>query len=92
MTDVIALFLYYPIARFSLLLDYLNISSLNFPLNFYKNKSLYIMRNDSLDRFGTSLEKRFSKKQIYQLMDEASLINISFHVKEPYWVAVGYKK
>ena len=50
------------------------------------------MRNDSLDRFGTSLEKRFSKKQIKKLMIEASLKEIVFYNKEPYWIVLGYKK
>ena len=33
------------------------------PLSYYHNKSLTIIRNDSLDRFGTPLEKRFSKNR-----------------------------
>ncbi|MEO7081745.1 MAG: class I SAM-dependent methyltransferase, partial [Flavobacteriales bacterium] len=31
------------------------------PLSHYHNKSITIMRNDALDRFGTPLEQRFSK-------------------------------
>ena len=50
------------------------------------------MRNDSLDRFGTRLEKRFSKKQIKKFMSEASLKNIIFYNEEPFWVVIGYKK
>ena len=36
------------------------------------------MKNDSLDRFGTTLEKRFSQKEIREMMLEAGLKNIKF--------------
>ena len=29
-----------------------------------KNKTFYFMRTDALDRFGTKLEKRFTKEEI----------------------------
>ena len=61
-----------------------------YPL-YYHDKSFYTMRTDSLDRFGTKLEKRFSKKDIENLMKESNLENITFLNSEPYWVAVGYK-
>ena len=41
----------------------LKLNVFNFPLSDYKNKSFYTMRTDALDRFGTKLEKRFSKKE-----------------------------
>jgi hypothetical protein len=50
------------------------------------------MRTDSLDRFGTRLEKRFTKKQIIKMMEGAGLENILFSNTKPYWCAVGYKK
>ena len=50
-----------------------------------------MMRTDSLDRFGTKLEKRFSKKDIENLMKKSNLENITFLNSEPYWVALGYK-
>ena len=91
-TDLIALLIYYPLAKLNLFLDFLNIKKFSFPLSYYKNKSFYVMRNDSLDRFGTRLEKRFSKKQIKKYMSEASLKDIIFYDEEPFWVVVGYKK
>ena len=50
------------------------------------------MKNDALDRFGTRLEKRYTKNEIKEMMTRANLINIKFSDKEPFWVAVGYKK
>ena len=31
------------------------------PLSFYRDCSFYVMRNDSLNRFGTRLERRFTR-------------------------------
>ena len=62
------------------------------PLYGYENKSFYIIRNDSLDRFGTPLEKRFTKKQIQEMMEKAGLEEIKFSDNIPYWHAIGKKK
>ena len=50
------------------------------------------MRTDALDRFGTQLEQRFTKKQILEMMELAGLERINFSDAVPYWCAVGYKK
>ena len=49
------------------------------------------MKTDALDRFGTRLEHRFTKDEIYRMMDKAGLTEIKFSDKIPYWVAVGIK-
>jgi SAM-dependent methyltransferase len=61
------------------------------PLQAYERQSFYIIRNDSLDRFGTPLEQRFSRKQIDAMMNEAGLTDIIFSEKIPYWHAIGRK-
>ena len=48
------------------------------PLSIYQNKSFYVIRNDSLDRFGTKLEQRFTRKQIGEMLEAAGLGNIRF--------------
>ena len=50
------------------------------------------MKNDALDRFGTRLEKRFTKIEIQNLMELSGLHKIEFSNNTPYWVAIGYKK
>ena len=62
-TDLIAISIYFPLAKVSKLMSKLKFNVFNFPLSDYKNKSFYTMRTDALDRFGTKLEKRFSKKK-----------------------------
>ena len=62
--DLIAGVIYFPLAKLSLILSKLNFNIKNIPLNYYKDMPFYVMRNDSLDRFGTTYEKRYSKKDI----------------------------
>lgn len=47
------------------------------------------MRTDSLDRFGTRLEHRFTRAEIEKMMLESGLENIRFSDQVPYWVACG---
>ena len=92
LTDLIATLVYYPLARFSYLIEKIGIEVSNIPLSFYRNKSFYVMKTDSRDRFGTPLEKRFSKKEIYKMMHISGLENITFSNNEPFWCSIGYKK
>ena len=50
-----------------------------------------MLRTDALDRFGTKLERRFTKKEIKTMMEDADLVKIKFSNNEPYWCAVGIK-
>ena len=50
------------------------------------------MRTDSRDRFGTPLEKRFTKEEIYKMMIQSGLEKINFKNDAPFWTAIGFKK
>lgn len=89
---IIALFIYFPLARLSLILDNLGFDVSNVPLSDYRKKSFYFMSTDSLDRFGTRLEKRYTKDEISIMMNQCGLSSVEFNNSEPYWVAIGYKK
>ncbi len=89
--DIIAFFIYWPLARISWILGKMNLDIGSFPLSYYRNRSFYVMRTDALDRFGTRLEKRFTKQQIQNMMEDAGLENIQFSEKPPHWVAVGVR-
>ena len=91
-TTLIALFIYFPLSRLALIIDKLGIKFDNMPLSSYKDTSFYTMRTDALDRFGTRLEQRFTKKEICSMMQNAGLTNIEFSKDIPYWTALGYKK
>ncbi|MFN9689962.1 MAG: class I SAM-dependent methyltransferase [Bacteroidota bacterium] len=89
--NAIAFFIYYPLSRLSKFLNNYGVDTKNFPLNYYKNATIYTMKNDALDRFGTKIEQRFSKLEISEMLSKAGLINIEFSPNPPYWVVKGYK-
>jgi SAM-dependent methyltransferase len=90
LSQVFAALVYFPLARTALILEKLGMNVANFPLSQYRNNSFYVMRNDALDRFGTRLEKRFSKNEIQEMMERSGLENITFSTTS-FWTAVGYK-
>lgn len=90
-TDILALFFYLPLARLALFLNLLGLNTHKFPLSFYKDKSFYTMRTDSLDRFGTKLERRFSRKEIIEMLTSNGFADIKFSEKAPFWVATCRK-
>jgi len=90
--DLIALLIYYPLARLSLTIKNIGYNPKDFPLYAYRNRSFYVMRTDARDRFGTPLEKRFSRKEIYKMMKDAGLEKIKFKNSIPFWTAIGFKK
>jgi SAM-dependent methyltransferase len=92
MSQLIAYLIYFPLSRLALLLDKLSFNVSNFPLSDYRKKPFYFLKTDALDRFGTRLEKRFTKKDIIEMMCEAGFTHISFSEGAPYWVAMGLKK
>jgi SAM-dependent methyltransferase len=91
MTNMIAAFVYWPFARVSGLLERFGLGVDVIPLSSYRKCSFYTMRTDSRDRFGTPLEKRFTRGQIESMMTAAGFKNIRFSEGIPYWVAVGIK-
>ncbi len=90
-SQVLALSVYWPMSRLSLLLENLGFDVDNIPLSAYRDKSIYFLRTDALDRFGTRLEKRFTRSEIESMMHNAGLSNVSFSEESPFWVAVGTK-
>jgi len=91
--DVIAVCVYMPFVGITKLFRMIGLKKLtrHIPLSYYADKSFKIIKNDALDRFGTPLERRFSRKQIQEMMERSGLNNIVFSNKEPYWHAVGQK-
>jgi glycosyltransferase involved in cell wall biosynthesis/ubiquinone/menaquinone biosynthesis C-methylase UbiE len=90
-TEIIAVAVYWPLARLSRRLEKSGRNVSSFPLSMYRRRSFYTMRTDALDRFGTRLEKRFTRKEIEAMMKDAGLVDIRFKPSEPYWVACGRK-
>lgn len=91
LSQLFAGLLYWPLARLSKLLERMGISVSSLPLNYYRDKPFYVMRNDALDRFGTRLEQRFSRTEIFDMMLRAGLVDIRFSEHTPFWCAVGFR-
>ena len=89
--EVFAALVYWPLARVSRTVSKVGLNGASLPLGFYADLPFYVMRNDALDRFGTRIEKRFTRAQVRDLMAAAGLDEISFSERAPYWCAVGYK-
>jgi SAM-dependent methyltransferase len=90
-SQLLAALVYFPLARAARLLERSGRDVSNFPLAQYRRNSFYVMRNDALDRFGTRLEKRFSRDQIREMMERSGLENITFSATS-FWTVVGYKR
>jgi hypothetical protein len=90
--DALAFGVYLPLARASKVAEKVGLSVENIPLSTYRNNSFYTMRTDSLDRFGTRLEQRFTRQEIEAMMLAAGFENIRFSETTPYWCASGRKR
>lgn len=90
-TDVIAFSVYWPLSRMTKLLENIGLKVNSLPLSHYRNHSIYTLRTDFRDRFGTPLEQRFSPKQMQQMMSDAGLDSLQYRDGPPYWCLVGRK-
>ena len=83
---VVALFVYWPLARISKLLTKIGKDTSNFPLRHYADMPFIMMANDALDRFRTTLEKCFSKDEIMEMLRTADFdtSTLKFSDTEPF--------
>ena len=92
---IIAVVVYWPLARISKVLNKLGRKTANLPLHHYADMPFVMLANDALDRFGTSLEQRFSKAEITEMLRAADfdLTTLRFSEIEPFWTfAINKKK
>ncbi len=89
-----AIGVYWPLARLSELLVALDRQKIAeaLPLSFYRGRPLRMMLNDSLDRFGTRLERRYRREAVATLMRASGLEQITFSANPPYWHAIGIRQ
>jgi ubiquinone/menaquinone biosynthesis C-methylase UbiE len=91
--DILAIVIYMPLVlwvRFLVLIGLRSVAK-KMPLSAYNNKSFFIIRNDSLDKFGTRLEQRFSKKQVEDMMRNCGLSEIVISPMTPFYHSIGKK-
>lgn len=90
-SQTIAAFVYWPLARTALLLERLHVLPGAWPLAYYRDKPFYVLRTDALDRFGTRLEQRFTRDEIRSMLADVGFVDICFSDRPPYWCAIGIK-
>jgi SAM-dependent methyltransferase len=93
--NILAVVLYMPFVLLCRFLRFIGVPEkirFHIPLQAYERQSFYIIRNDSLDRFGTPLEQRFTREQVREMMERTGLTDIVFSDRIPFWHAVGKKK
>jgi hypothetical protein len=59
------------------------------PLSSYRDQPFYVMQTDALDRFGTRLEKRYTRSEIEQMLRSAGFSRVEFNPDWPFWCAVA---
>ncbi|QDT12270.1 class I SAM-dependent methyltransferase [Planctomycetes bacterium K23_9] len=92
--DILAVTVYLPLVALARVIRWFSPKSEMFrliPLSAYYDKSFWVIRNDSRDRFGTPLEQRFSKVEIEAMLTKAGLTNVEFSDHVPFWCAVAMK-
>ncbi|HEX4738066.1 MAG TPA: class I SAM-dependent methyltransferase [Allosphingosinicella sp.] len=90
-TTAIAYSVYYPLSRAARLAERAGADVSNFPLGGYRHFSVYTLKTDALDRFGTRLEHRFTRAEIEAMMRNCGLTDIRFSDRMPGWVACGIR-
>jgi ubiquinone/menaquinone biosynthesis C-methylase UbiE len=90
--EIIAYVVYLPLARCALLMDRFGVLPDWWPLSYYRSRALYVLRTDALDRFGTRLERRFTQREIEEMLRSAGFEGTRFSDRQPFWCAVAYKR
>jgi ubiquinone/menaquinone biosynthesis C-methylase UbiE len=90
-SQIIAVTVYWPMARLAALVERAGFSPSAIPLESYRRRSFYVMRTDAYDRFCTRLEQRFTRRQIEQMLTNAGFEQIRFSDRVPFWCAVARK-
>ena len=91
-TDILAIAVYLPFVLFSRICSFFGLNTSNIPLSYYTQCSFYSIRTDSRDRFGTPIERRFSRADIMSICERAGLENLVISNHAPYWCFSCTKK
>jgi SAM-dependent methyltransferase len=91
-SQIIAALVYWPLARLAAVLAKFGLTTEGMPLEFYRNRSFYVMRTDAYDRFCTRLEKRFTQRDIEGMLSDGGFDRIQFSDRAPYWCVVARRR
>lgn len=84
-SQAIAGLVYWPLARTGKVLDRVGLLRESWPLRYYVDHSFYVMRTDALDRFGTQLEKRYTRAEMVNLLERSGFTDVRVSDQRPHW-------
>lgn len=90
LSECIAAAVYRPLPRRAAIAERSGLSVDSLPLSFYRRRPYYVLRTDALDRFGTRLERRFTRSEIEAMARDAGLERIQLNDHAPFWCFVGF--
>lgn len=91
--EVLTLVAYWPLVTLARIVGWFSkAAAAKMPLSIYADKSWTVMRNDALDRFGTPLEKRYTKEDIHDMLQRAGFTEVIFSSNPPFWHCLATKK
>ena len=84
---LIALTIYWPMAKISKIATKFGLDNSNLPLHHYASFPFVFLKNDALDRFGTRIENRFGKVEIVYMLEQAqfNISTLKFSTSEPFY-------
>jgi 2-polyprenyl-3-methyl-5-hydroxy-6-metoxy-1,4-benzoquinol methylase len=84
---LIALTVYWPMAKMSKIATKFGLNNSNLPLHHYSDFPFVFLKNDALDRFGTRIENRFGKDEIKYMLEQAmfNTSTLKFSESEPFY-------
>ena len=89
--DLIAILVYFPLARTAKILETFGVNLHSFPLSAYRNRSFQDMKTAARTRFGALLDKRFALSEVKATMEQAGLESIQVSPDAPFWCVIAYK-
>jgi hypothetical protein len=92
LSQIVAVVVYWPLARTARVLERVGHLPESWPLSFYRDNTFYTMRTDALDRLGTRLEQRFTREQVTAMLQAAGFAEIRFSESMPFWCAVAIRR
>ena len=88
-TRLIAALVYWPLSRLALGVERTGRDVGSLPLSGYRHQPFYVLKTDALDRFGTRLEKRYTRDEVRSMLTGAGFSSIEFNEDWPFWCAVA---
>ncbi|MBC7629002.1 bifunctional 2-polyprenyl-6-hydroxyphenol methylase/3-demethylubiquinol 3-O-methyltransferase UbiG [Ferruginibacter sp.] len=91
--DILAITTYMPVIGLGRIMNAIGLkkAALKLPLSEYQARSFFVIRNDAMDRYGTTFDQRFSKEEVITMMKKSGLENIVVSPISPFYHAVGRK-